>query len=75
MREGLSRVLQVLARGLAVRCSTPVSAIEHTDAGVVVASGDTRFKADMCIVAIPMAILKVPLVPFSSSLSPSILSP
>jgi polyamine oxidase len=67
---GYGALTAALAVGLDIRLSQPVTAIEHDEAGVRVAT-DTTFVADRVIVTVPVGVLQADSIRFTPALPAS----
>jgi monoamine oxidase len=56
--EGMSQAVDMLCRGLTICMNSEVHRIDVTAAGVSVWAGSQMFSADVCIVTVPLAVLK-----------------
>lgn len=69
--DGYDRVLEPLADGLDVRLSTPVREVRRIRSGVELAAGpegEELFRADHCVLALPLGVLKAEDVRFDPPL-------
>jgi len=69
--DGYKAVPELLASGIDIRLNTSVTAISHSDNGVVVTAGGMTFNADYCIETLPLGVHKANRVQFSPPLSAS----
>lgn len=69
--DGYKAVPELLASGIDIRLNTSVTAISHSDNGVVVTAGGMTFNADYCIETLPLGVHKANRVQFSPPLSVS----
>ena len=67
--NGYKAIPELLAKGIDIRLNTQVTAISHSDTGVVVTAGGMTFNSDYCIETLPLGVHKANRVRISPPLS------
>jgi polyamine oxidase len=70
---GMSQVVTLMSSRLDIRLNTEVDSIEVTAAGVLVSAGAERFSADLCVVTVPLGVLKQRQIQFSPTFPDALL--
>lgn len=55
---GYRALVDRLAQGVEIECSTPVQSVEHSEVKVAVVTADQRFEARWAIVTVPLGVLQ-----------------
>lgn len=67
-RGGYSQLINDAAQGVAIQLNEPVQCISYDDSGVTVLTADNRYRADVVLITVPLAILKTGKVRFDPAL-------
>lgn len=69
--KGYGQIADHLARGLSIRLSEKVTAIDYANAGVTVTTDRGRYTADKVVVTVPLGVLKKSAITFTPPLPSS----
>lgn len=69
--KGYGQIADHLARGLTIRLSEKVTAIDYANAGVMVTTDRGRYTADKVVVTVPLGVLKKSAITFTPPLPSS----